>query len=70
MNEDHNPLLFEDVIAEESSSLAEYQRLEVASAEKHEGDAGGRRIDPKKGNDAVHVAAKLGRCAVECSRTL
>jgi hypothetical protein len=48
MHEDHNPLLLEDVIAEESSSPAEDERLEVASAEKDEGHAGGSRVDAKE----------------------
>src|SRR5215203_705933 len=65
MDQDHNPLLLEDVIAEKSSSLAEDKCLEVATAKKDEGDAGGSRVDAKKSNDPIHVATKLGRCAVE-----
>jgi len=60
MDQDHNPLLLEDVIAEKSSSLAEDKCLEVATAKKDEGDAGGSRVDPTKGNDPIHVATKLG----------
>jgi hypothetical protein len=39
MDQDHNPLLLEDVLAEESPSLAEDKCLEVATAKAE----GGRR---------------------------
>jgi len=48
MDQDHNPQLLEDVIAEKSSSLAEDKCLEVATAKQDEGDAGGSRIDRRK----------------------
>jgi hypothetical protein len=51
MDQDHNPQLLEDVIAEKSPFLAEDKCLEVATAKKDESDAGGSRIDPKESND-------------------
>ena len=65
MDEDDDPLLLEDVIAQKPSALGKDDGLEVWSTQEHECHARGDWVHPEEGNDAVDIAAKLRRGTVE-----
>jgi hypothetical protein len=53
MDEKHDPLLLEDVVAEKASTLGKDERLEVAPTEQGECHCRSGRIDAKEGDHAV-----------------